>query len=212
MSYAAVAAAVVGITGTAIGAAKEGKVNKKIDAALAKRKPYQTPDEIFKILNASENKSQGDTITKDFETNQLDSSFANALNTSEMLGADPNSLSTLFGQKVQGLLKVGNDFHASNMESFGNFMNALKIVGDNKAAEQISADNIWKDYMQSLSKQKSDANSTMNSGINAILGSIGTYGTEQLYKNNNKTGSTGGGNFSNTGISGGPGQGGAGGI
>ena len=159
MSFAAVASAVVGVTGIAVGAANGAKAEKGIKNAMSKRKAFKTPNEVFEILNATENKSQGDTIARDFQMNQLDTSFADILGTAETLGADPNQLSSLFGQKLQGMLQVGDQFHKSNTESWGNYINALKLVGDNKAAEQISQDNIWKDYMQSLAKKKADANS-----------------------------------------------------
>lgn len=192
MSVAAVAAAVVGVTGIVVGAVQTGKANKRIKAAMGQRKAYQTPDQIWQLLNATENKSQGDTITRDFQTNQLDMSFADALGTAETLGAGPNQLSALFGQKVQGIMQVGEQFHRSNMESYGNYMKALAVVGENKAAEQGSQDNIWKDYMQALSKQKETGQATTNAGINNLIGGIAAYGTNQLYKDTS-TGSTGGG-------------------
>lgn len=177
MSFVAVAAAVVGVTGIVVGAVQTGKANKRIKNAMNQRKAYQTPDEIFQLLNATQSKAQGDTITRDYQQNQLDMGFADALGTAETLGAGPNQLSSLFGQKIQGMLKVGEQFHQSNMESFGNYMKALSIVGDNKAAEQVSQDNIWKDYMQSLAKQKVDANATLNNGINTTIGAAAAYGT-----------------------------------
>ncbi len=182
MSVGAIAAAVVGVTGIVVGAVQSGKANKRIKNAMNQRKPYQTPDEVYKILNAAENKSQGDTITRDFQTNQLDMSFADALGTAETLGAGPNQLSALFGQKVNGMLQVGEQYHRSNMEGWGNYMKALAVVGENKAAEQQSRDNIWKDYMQALSKQKEAGQATTNAGINSLISGIGIYGQNQLYK------------------------------
>ena len=181
MSVAAIAAAVVGVTGIVVGAVQTGKANKRIKNAMNQRKPYQTPDEVYKILNAAENKSQGDTITRDYNTNQLDMSFADALGTAETLGAGPNQLSALFGQKVNGMLQVGEQYHRSNMEGWGNYMKALAVVGENKAAEQTSRDNIWKDYIQALSKQKEAGQTTTNAGINNLISGIGIYGTNQLY-------------------------------
>lgn len=182
MSVAAIAAAVVGVTGIVVGAVQTGKANKRIKGAMNARKAYSTPDEVYKLLNAAENKSQGDTITRDYQTNQLDMSFADALGTAETLGAGPNQLSALFGQKVNGMLQVGENMHRSNMEGWGNYMKALAVVGENKAAEQASQDNIWKDYMQALSKQKEAGQSTTNAGINSLISGVGIYGQNQLYK------------------------------
>lgn len=182
MSFAAVAAAVVGVTGIVVGAVQTGKANKRIRNAMNQRKTYQTPDEVYKLLNASENKAQGDTLTRDFQMNQLDMGFADALGTAETLGAGPNTLAALFGQKMQGILQVGEEFHRSNMESFGNYLKALAVVGENKAAEWQSNDNKWKDYMAALSKQKEAGQATTNAGINSLISGIATYGSNQLYK------------------------------
>lgn len=189
MSWAAAIGGSVALTGLAVGAIQKGNANKKIKKAMSQRKAYTTPDEVFRIVNAAENKSQGDTITRDYQTNQLDSSFANALGVDQILGAGPNQLSSLFGQKVQGMLQIGEEFHRSNTEYFGNYMKALAVLGDNKAAEQASVDNIWKDYMQSLVAKKEDANKTINSSINGLISSGSSLATSQLYKDNS-TGTT----------------------
>ena len=188
-SWAAAIAGSVALTTLGVGAYQKGRANKKIKKALSERKPYSTPDEVYQMLNATENKAQGDTAARDFQTNQLDTSFSQALGADVLLGAGPNALSDLFGQKIQGLLQVGNQFHASNMEAFGNYMKSLNIVAENKAAEQGSVDNIWKDAMQSYAQQKADANATMNSGINGLVGAASMYGTNKLYGNNNRGGS-----------------------
>lgn len=197
MSFVAVAAAVVGVTGIVVGAVQTGKANKRIKNAMAQRKAYKTPDEVFQLLNSAESKAQGDTITRDFQQNQLDMGFADALGTAETLGAGPNQLSSLFGQKIQGMLQVGEEFHRSNMEAWGNYAKALAVVGENKAAEQASQDNIWKDYMAALSKQKEAGQATTNAGINSLIGGISAYGTGQLYKDKSSGG--GGTSFGNAG-------------
>ena len=190
MSWAAAIGGTVALIGLGVGAIQKGNANKKIKKAMSQRKPYTTPDEVFRILNATENKSQGDTITRDFQTNQIDSSFSNALGVDQLLGAGPNQLSSLFGQKVQGMLQVGEQFHQSNTEYFGNYMKALAVLGDNKAAEQQSVDNIWKDYMQSLSAQKDAANKTINSSINGLISSGSAMASSQLYKDKSTGGTT----------------------
>lgn len=212
MSFAAVAAAVVGVTGIVVGAVQTGKANKRIKNAMAQRKAYKTPDEVFQLLNSAQGKAQGDTITRDYQQNQLDMSFADALSTAETLGAGPNSLSALFGKKIQGQLQIGEDFHRSNMEAWGNYAKALAVVGENKAAEQASQDNIWKDYMAALSKQKEAGQATTNAGINSLIGGISAYGTGQLYKDKSTGVGGGGSSFGSAGgAAGGGGSAGAGG-
>lgn len=156
--------------------------NNKIKDVIAQRKAYQTPEEIFQILNATQSAAQGDSATRDFQTGQIDRAFSGAIGTAELLGGDPNSLSALFDARVNNLLKVGEQFHASNMESFGNYLKALNTVADNKAAEQISQDNLLKDQIQALAQQKQDATKNVGSGVNAITGALAADATMDLYK------------------------------
>ena len=179
MSYAAI---VVGIGTLAYGAYKGAKAKKEVKNALGKRVAYQTPDEVFKILNATENRSQGDTLTRDYQTNQLDTSFANALDSTNLLGGDPNAAAALFGQKMQGIMQIGQQFHASNMEAFGKYLGALDMVAQNRAAEQGSQQNIVKDEIQAAVAEKAAANQTTNNGLNTLIGGISAYDTMQLYK------------------------------
>lgn len=188
MSWAAI---IIGGGTLIYGAVSKGAANKKAKDALAKRKSYQTPDEVYQILDALENKSQGDVITRDFQTQQLDNSFSQQLGVAELLGADPNDLSGMFQQKINGILQVGQQFHASNMEAFGKYLGGLDMVVQNKAAEQGSQQDIVKDEIQAAAADKQAANQSINSGINTILSGYSAYQSNQLYKqylNNQKTG------------------------
>lgn len=179
------AAIIVGGVSLGVGVYQKGRANKKTKEALANRKSYQTPDEVYQILNGLENRSQGDTIARDFQTQQIDNSFSQQLGVAELLGADPNDLSALFGQKMQGILQVGQQFHASNMEAFGKYLGGLDMVAQNKAAEQGSSDNLIKDQLQALSAEKAQADSLINTGINSGISGIASYATGQLYKDPN---------------------------
>lgn len=191
MSWAAI---VVGVGSIAYGAVKSGQANRATKKALANRKPYKTPDEVFEMLNAVTQKAQGDTETRDFQTQQIDNAFAGQLEIAELLGADPNDLSAMFNQKMQGIIQVGENFHRSNMEAFGNYLSALNVVGQNKAAEAGSADNLIKDELQALALRKSDANKTINSGLNLGMAGWNKLYSDKLYKpdednnNNNNNG------------------------
>lgn len=177
----------LGVAQAAYGIIKGINTDKKIKGLLAQRKSYKTPDEIFQILNATEQNAQGDTQTRDFQTNQLDRQFSQQLGTAELLGADPNSLSSLFDQKVQGIMQIGDQFHRSNMEAFGKYLGGLNTVAENKAAEQISKDNLIKDQLQALGQQRQDNTKNIGSGINAIIGGLAADETSSLYKEQNAT-------------------------
>lgn len=153
----------------------------KAKRLMAQRTAYKTPDEIWKILNASLSMAGGDTITRDFQTNQIDRGFSQALGTATRLGADPNDLSALFDQKMQGILKVGQQFHASNMEAFGKVLSAYNLVADNKAAEWSSGQDIIKDKLQAASAEKAAGIQNIGSAANAAIGISAAAKTSNLY-------------------------------
>lgn len=184
MSWAAIA---VGVVSVGVGAYQKGRANKQTKEALKNRKAYTTPNEYYKILNALENKSQGDTIARDFQTQQIDNSFAQQLGVAELLGADPNDLSGMFQQKIQGILQVGQNFHASNMEAFGKYIGGLEMIGQNKTAEWGSEDNRVKDLLAALNQQKKDANQTINSGLNMGIAGVSALASNNLYTDDGYT-------------------------
>jgi len=164
------------------------------------------PQEQWKILNALENRSQGDTQTRDYQTQQIDNAFAQQLGLSEILGADANDLSGLFQQKMQGIIQTGQQFHASNLESFGKYIGGLEMIGRGKDAEFASQQNIVKDQIQAAAADGQAANQTINTGINTALSAYSAYQQKQLYQDylsstgTGTTGSIAGGNsgFSNS--------------
>jgi len=179
MSWAAI---VVGVATTGYGIYSKARANKKQKDALSKRKAYTTQDETFKILNALENRSQGDTQTRDFQEQQIDNAFSQQLGVAELLGADANELSGMFQQKMQGILQVGQQFHASNMEAFGKYLGGLDMVAKSKDAEYGSQQNIVKDQIQAAAADGAAANATINSGINTALAGYSAYQSNKLYK------------------------------
>jgi len=177
---------------TAIGAAQgvvnlvnAGDTKRRISKLLGQRQAYSTPDEIFQILNATQSAAQGDTTTRDFQTNELNQVFSNILNTSELLGADPNSLSALFQSKIGGLLKIGEQFHTSNMESFGKYLGALSTVADNRAAEWQSQQDIIKDKLQAEGVNLANNYGNVNAGINTLIGGLSADQQMKLYLQRN---------------------------
>lgn len=158
--------------------------------ALAQRKPYQTPQEITDILNLTEsNAQQGyDPNTLAYLTNQTDRAFSGALGTAELLGANPNDLSGIFDQKIQGLMKIGAENHQSNMENLSKYLGALDSVASNKAAEQKSKQDIVKDYLQAAGQEVQTGTANISGGINTAFSSLvagktgGIYGQQKPAK------------------------------
>lgn len=149
---------------------------------MSQRTAYKTPEEIFKILNATLNMAGGDTITRDFQTNQIDKSFSQILGGATRLGANPNDLSALFDQKINGMLKVGQEFHASNMEAFGKVMSAYDMVAQNKVAEWRSKEDILKDKIAAATGEKAAGIQNIGSSANAFISANASAKTSNLYK------------------------------
>lgn len=172
----------LGVAQTAYGIIKGINTDKKIKGLLAQRKSFQTPDEIFQILNATQSNAQGDTQTRDFQIGQLNNQSAQQLETAALLGGDPNDLSGIFGQKMQGIIQVGQQFHASNMEAFGKYLGALNTVAENKAAEWQSQQDILKDQIQALNGQQANNTKNISGGLNTLLSGLSADAQMQLYK------------------------------
>lgn len=188
-----------GVQGT-IGAFGALAQYSRLKKAVAKRRAYVTPQEIYDILSATEQRSQGDTQTRDFETNQLDRDFAKSIGTAELLGGDPNDLSYLFDNKINNLLKIGQQFHASNMESFGQYLLAKSNVAEHKTAEWQSQEDILKDLIAGISKTANSYTNMANNGFNNAIAALSSNRTGNLYTTPSSTG--GGGSVSNSGFGG----------
>lgn len=180
------AAAVIG----AIAAALQGGVgvfqtikgisNAKKYGQMAKG--FTTPEEVIKSLQAVQSQQGGDTITRDFEVGQIDRAFSQSLGVAERLGADPNYLSEMFGAKVNSLIKVGQEFHASNMEQFSKLMAAYAAVAEGKSAEWASRDAILKNKLQQAAGDQSSGLANIGSMTNALLSIGASKDMMDLYK------------------------------
>lgn len=190
----------LGTIGTVLGGAEaaygivKNIVNtQKQNNLLAQRRAYQTPQEIYDVLNATENNaSEGlDPTTLNYFSNQTNSAFAGSIGSAQRLGADPNTLSAIFGQNIDSIMKVGAENHRQNIQNFSQYLNALNSVASNKAAEQKSQQDILKDKLQATGLNLSNANSDISGGINNIFGALSADQTAKLYalkNNNNNTG------------------------
>ncbi len=171
----------IGILETGIGLLQEGKANRDIKKYLGRQKAFKTPDEVFDILNATQNNMQGDTQVLDYLTNQTDQAFSSSLSAATRLGADPNALSSIFSQKVNQIMKIGADQHQNNMANYGQYLNALGLVADNNSAEQKSQNDINNNYLQAASRNKQVGTANVSGGINTFLGGLSAMGIGDLY-------------------------------
>lgn len=156
----------------------------KMKRALAERKAYVTPDEYFKIFQATQsNAQQGfDPTTLNYLTNQTDRAFDQATGAATRLGANPNDLSALFDQKLQTMMKIGAENHQLNMENFSKYLGALDVLGQNKAAEWKSQQDIVKDKIQAAAAEKQAGLQNVGSAANAAISLSASSQTMDLYK------------------------------
>src|SRR5687768_11488299 len=68
----------------------------RVKRLMGQRKAFKTPEEVFKVLNATQNMAQQgyDATTLNFLTSDIDRSFAEGLGAAQRMGADPNQLSS----------------------------------------------------------------------------------------------------------------------
>lgn len=186
MPWIALALAAVQV-GTGI--AKNAKANKATKELLKERKPYETPDEVFKILNATQANAQSgyDAETLDYLNNQTDRAFSSAIGASELLGGDPNDLSAIFDQKMQQVMKIGAENHALNMTNFNKYLGALEMVGKSSDAEYVSEQNLIKDKLQAEAAKKAQADENIQNGLNLGLEAGSSIISNDLYGDNGST-------------------------
>lgn len=169
---------------TAFGIVQKLSADAKLKKLLSRRKAFTTPDEVFKMLNATESRaSQGyDPATLQYLTNELDRASGSAVGVAARMGADPNVISAIFDQKVQGLMKIGAENHVLNTENWSRYLGALGIVGENKTAEWKSQQDIIKDQIQATVGNKEAADKNISGGINNVLSTLSAGKISSLYK------------------------------
>lgn len=175
----------IGLAQAGIGIVQDIKAKKQINGLLDQRSAFKTSGQVYDIVNATLNNAQGDTITRDYQTNQIDQNLANTLGTATRLGADPNVLSSLFGNSVNGIMQAGEQFHASNTAAFSNVISAFKLLSENKDAEYASGQNIIKDKLAAAGANLATGTQNISGGINTTLSSLSAKATGDLFKNNN---------------------------
>ncbi len=174
-------------TGLGIVQSISGKA--KMNKLLSQRKAYETPEEYYDILQATESVAQQgyDAFTLNYLTGQLDRGLSSSLGAATRLGADPNDLSAIYDRFEQGIMKVGAENHALNMENFSKYLSAKDVIGQNKAAEWASQQDIIKDKMQAAGSDMQAGLQNVGSGVNAMIGTSAAAKMGNLYSEKNNS-------------------------
>ncbi len=190
-----VGAAIGGIQAL-IGGGQARRANRDLKRLFSQRKAFQTPSEVFEILNMQQfNAQQGySDQTMSFLEGQAGAGLSAGLGAAQRLGADPNQLGGIIDNYYQDIFKVGVESDLVKMKKFDSLTSALQLVAQNKEAEQVSADNLIKDQMQAaaakLAKGQQNIQSGLNFGIQGLTNAIsgGLFGKKD---NNNQDDSVG---------------------
>jgi hypothetical protein len=184
MAVAAAAGLALGAVKTGIGIVEKIASKSKLKKLRRKRKAFETEDEVYDIRNATQSMASSgyDPATLNYLTNQIDRGFSSSVGAATRMGGDPNSLASLFDQKIQSIMKVGAENAALNMQNFSRYLSALDLVSKNKEAEWASEQGFIKDDMQAAAVDVSNAQKEINAGINLGLGSLSSMEAEKLYK------------------------------
>lgn len=175
--------AVAGIAQSIIEGGKAKKANRELDSLFKKRTKYQTPKEIFDILNlTTSNAAQGfSDETNAYLTGQAGAGLSSGLGAASRLGADPNQLSGLLDNYFQNIFKIGNENELVKMKKFDSLTNAINLVSQHKDAEWQSQENLIKDQMQSVAARVGNAQIGVNSGINLAFQGLSSLASAGLY-------------------------------
>ena len=173
---------------TALGLVQAISGGAKAKRLLKQRRAYQTPEEIFKILQASQSRAAGgyDPGTLSYITGQADRGFSSSLNAATQLGADPNQLSALLDQRIQSTFRIGAENQLRNMENFNKYISSLNLVAENDAAEQKSQQDLIKDQLQATSMQQQSGLQNIFGGANTALSTVSSMETANLYRDRTK--------------------------
>ena len=184
MSYASIAVGGISMIGGMIG---KGKARRRMKELQSQRTAYKTPEEVFKILQATQQNAQtglGSQVLG-YLTGSADRAMSSSVGAIQQMGGDLNDLSGIFEQRLQQDMKIGAQDHAAQLANFSQYLTALNSVAENRTAEWASRENILKDEIQGVAAEGADANKTFNSGLNSVLTGLGMKAAGELYGDNN---------------------------
>lgn len=176
--------AILGGAQTLIGLGEKIIGNAKLKKLFKQRKSFETPSEIFDILNSTEYRAQSgfDPETLGFLTGKAEKGFATSVGAATRLGADPNILSGLNDEYMNDIMKIGSDNAMLQLQNFDKFLGAKELVAKNKEAEWQSKENLIKDQMQAAGMQGAAGTQDLSSGLNLLFSSLTSSQQAKLWQ------------------------------
>lgn len=172
----AAAQGALGIAQTVMGSIQQKKWLKQLKA-------FQTPDEVGKALNLTQSMAQNgyDAFTLNYLNSGVDRAAESSLGAATRLGADPNQLSDILDQRMQGLYKIGAENHNLNMANVNKYLGALEVVAKNKEAEWASQQDIVKQNLQAAAAKLKDGMGNIGGAANNLISMEAAKNTANLY-------------------------------
>lgn len=175
---------------------KAKKIQGDMKRLFAKRKAYQTPQELLDIANLRSANTQGfSDQTMSYLTGEADAGLASSLGTSLRLGADPNVVGDTLDRYYRQIAGIGTQSDLAKMSQIDAVANAIGVLGQSKEAEQVSADNLIKDQLQGKYAELGIANQGMTSGANFAIQGLTNLALTDLYGDDSAGGGGKIGNF-----------------
>lgn len=173
----------LGLAQGVYGAIKKGKAEREMQKLLAERKAYQTPEEVFMQLQATQQKA-GQGMGADvlnYLTTGANRDFSSGVGAATRLGGNANDLAALFDKRIMASMGIAGQNQAQKMANFSQYLGALGTMAENRTAEWQSQENILKDRIQAVSGQGADATRNIQGGLNTVLGGVSAAGMSNLY-------------------------------
>lgn len=185
---ASIVAGGAGLLQGAIGIGQTSKANRRLNKLFKQRRAFETPAEIFEILQMTQNNAQTGfgAETLDYLTDQADRGLSSSLGAATRIGADPNQLSGILDGYFQDIFKIGSQNELERMKKFDALINATQLVAANSEAEWASQENILKDQMQAASGTLAAGQQNLQSGINLGVNALTTLAAKGLYDDKTK--------------------------
>lgn len=190
--YAGIAQAGMGVLQSIIGIGQQGKARKEINRLMSQRQAFQTPEEVYQTLQATQANAQtglGSEVLS-YLTGQNERGLSQGIGAATLLGGDANDLGALLDRYNTQSMGIGAQDQAAQMANFSKYLGALGVVAQNREAEWQSRDNLLKDRIQAAAARGQQGTLNLQSGLNATLGAItagqqmGLYNQNLNYLNN----------------------------
>lgn len=174
----------IGIATTIAEMIGKGAARRRQRKLLSQVKAYQTPQEIYDALNATEQRaSMGlSERTLDYLSGRSDARLSSAIDVVNQLGGDPNILANIFGQSQKGMESIAEMDTEAQLRNFQPYFAAVNNLAANKAAEQKSQQDIIKDKLQAEGLNLSYSNMAISNGMNLVMQALGNWDASKLWK------------------------------